>query len=327
MKHFSLWFGISVAAVVLMAAACGAAFSSGLVAPGCLAAIGAGCAVRVLCRYVWKPYRRMESFVQAIEMNDPTMRMPVPDNPVMRRTAEAMNRILVRHRADALELETKKLYYDRILRIMSHELRNSITPIVSLSSDMLAHPDRYEGETFTEAVELMHTQSEGIKNFLDSYYRLTHLPRPEKTDVDMMQFLKGVKQATEVQATERGLDAGVVRFVVANGMHVSADASLLRQALANVISNALDAVAEKTGPAVHVTATNTSGQAVITVADNGCGMDEATLANMFQPFFTTKASGSGIGLYLTRQILRLHGGDVRLESSPRRGTTVILLLP
>ncbi len=327
MKHFSLWFGVSVAAVVLMAAACGAAFASGLVAPGCLAAIGAVCAIRVLCRYVWKPYRRMESFVQAIEMNDPTMRMPVPDNPVMRRTAEAMNRVLVRHRADALELETKKLYYDRILRIMSHELRNSITPIVSLSSDMLAHPDRYEGETFTEAVELMHTQSEGIKNFLDSYYRLTHLPRPEKTDVDMVQFLKGVKQATEVQAAERGFDAGVVRFVVANGMHVSADANLLRQALANVISNALDAVAEKADPAVQVSATNTSGHAMITVADNGCGMDEATLATMFQPFFTTKPSGSGIGLYLTRQILRMHGGDVRLESSPRRGTTVTLLLP
>ena len=66
---------------------------------------------------------------------------------------------------------------------------------------------------------------------------------------------------------------------------------------------------------------------MITVTDNGCGMDEATLATMFQPFFTTKPSGSGIGLYLTRQILRMHGGDVRLESSPRRGTTVTLLLP
>lgn len=327
MKHFSVWFGILVGVVVIMAMACGAALAAGLMAQACLAAIGVGGAVWALCRYVWKPYRHMEWFVQAIEMNDTTMRMPVPDNPVMRRTAEAMNRILVRHRADALELETKKLYYDRILRIMSHELRNSITPIVSLSSDMLAHPDRYEGETFTEAVELMHTQSEGIKSFLDSYYRLTHLPRPEKTDVDMVQFLKGVKQATEVQAAERGLDAGVVRFVVANGMHVSADANLLRQALANVISNALDAVAEKADPAVHVTATNTSGQAVITVADNGCGIDETALDSMFQPFFTTKPSGSGIGLYLTRQILRMHGGDVRLESSPRRGTTVTLLLP
>ena len=244
----------------------------------------------------------------------------------MRRTAEAMNRVLVRHRADALELETKKLYYDRILRIMTHEMRNAITPIVSLSADMKRNPDRYKGENLNEAVSLISDESQSIRRFLDSYYELTHLPKPQIETIDVMEFFTGIRKAFAIYLTDNGLDPDIMDYTIPVDMRLRADRDLLGRLVTNVLRNAVQAVAGVSEPHIHVDVSVSEGRPYISIEDNGCGIPAEMMQNLFQPFFTTKPGGSGIGLCLSRQIARLHGGDFTISSTPGHGTKAIITL-
>lgn len=268
----------------------------------------------------------MSDFMDALDMNDTTIRFAESHDPDINRMSQNMRRIMAIYSSDRLELETRKLYYDRILRIMTHEMRNAITPIVSLSTDMKRNPDRYKGEDLNEAVSLISDESQSIRRFLDSYYELTHLPKPEIETIDVMDFFSGIRKSFAICLSDKGLDTDIIDYTIPVDMQLQADRDLLGRLVTNVLRNAIDAVASVPSPHIHLDVSVSEGHPYISVEDNGCGIPAEMMPNLFQPFFTTKPGGSGIGLCLSRQIARLHGGDFTITSTPFHGTKALITL-
>lgn len=327
MRRFRLCFGIYLATLVALSVLTGWLLWAGMIPQAILSTVLLAGVVAGLCRLIWNVVATVSAFGEALEMNDATLRFPPSDDPALNRMSVSMNRIIEQYNKTRLDLETRKLYYDRILRIMSHELRNAITPIVSVSSDMETHPQRYSGDSFNDAVGIIRNQSEGIKRFLDAYYELTHLPRPETTATEMHGLFRGLQKSMSLTASSLGLPEEVITYYVANDMVASVDPDLFRQAMINLLRNALEAVKDRDNPKVEVMVTCSDNHPFITLSDNGCGIPPDMMENLFQPFFTTKPGGSGIGLYLSRQIIRMHGGDIELMSSSPWGTSFSISLP
>lgn len=301
-------------------------FARGSYAPAVLMLVPLAIAVIELHRLVRRLIFSMTSFVQALEMNDSTIRFADSRDPDINGMSQAMRRITSLYNSGRLELETRKLYYDRILRIMTHEMRNAIAPIVSLSADMKKNPERYQGENFTEAVSLISGESEGIRRFLESYYELTHLPKPQIEAVSVKEFMSGIRKSFSVYLSERSRSDINIEYTVPVDMIIQADKDLLNRLVTNVLRNAVEAVEAVENPRIEVKISVSGGHPFISIEDNGCGIPPEVMTNLFQPFYTTKPGGSGIGLCLSRQIARLHGGDFTLVSTPGHGTKALITL-
>ncbi len=226
-----------------------------------------------------------------------------------------MNKIIVHYRDNLLDIEYKQQYYNRLLRIMTHELRNSITPVITLSSDMMKRPENYTPDRLRRGMEVIHGQCVSVKSFLDSYYKLTHLPEPNKEVIEVDQFFDRLQSL---------MKHPTVHFSWGKGMTLMADEAQLTLVLTNLIRNAREATEGMPDASIHVVATDSGGSPYIQVSDNGAGIPEGIREEIFLPFYTTKQEGTGIGLCLSRQIMRLHGGDLQLLPTHGQGATFIL---
>ena len=326
MNRFRLNFILCIAGTVLFTAFATLCFAYGRHALGILSLIPLVISIILLWLLVQRLIRSMSDFMDALDMNDTTIRFAESHDPDINRMSNTMRRIMAVYSSSRLELETRKLYYDRILRIMTHEMRNAITPIVSLSADMKRNPDRYKGENLNEAVSLISDESLSIRRFLDSYYELTHLPKPKIETIDVMEFFTGIRKSFAIYLTDNGLDSAIINYTIPIDMQLRADRDLLGRLVTNVLRNAVQAVAGVSEPYIHVEVSVSEGRPYINIEDNGCGIPAEIMPNLFQPFFTTKSDGSGIGLCLSRQIARLHGGDFTITSTPSHGTKAIITL-
>lgn len=326
MRHFRLNFILCLLGIVAFTVLATLGFRAGHYAPAILLTLPALVSLILLYRLIWRLIHSMAGFVDALEMNDSTVRISGSDDPDIDRMARTMRRIMDIYTSSRLEMETRKLYYDRILRIMTHEMRNSIAPIVSLSADMERNPDRYRGENYMEAVSLISGESRSISHFLESYYELTHLPTPQVVPVDVKDFFTDIRRSFEMLLAEYNLPSDVIVYTVPVGMTIQADRDLMGRLVTNMLRNAVQAVTSVSSPHIDVEVSVSEGLPFICIRDNGCGIQEDVMRNLFQPFFTTKPGGSGIGLYLSRQIARLHGGDITLTSACAGGTTALITL-
>lgn len=212
-----------------------------------------------------------------------------------------------------------------LLRVLTHEIMNTLTPVTSLAqtcSALLARRgDEADGE-IREAVDTIARRSSGLMDFVANYRELMQVLKPQRRDVI-------VADAVEATLSLMRADlAGVaVRVdVVPASLTLRADPTLFDQVLLNLVKNAIDALADARDPRLEVRARLDFGRVLVQVVDNGPGIPEAVLDQIFVPFFTTKADGSGIGLSLTRQIMTAHGGEVAVTSDGV-GTTVTLVFP
>lgn len=277
----------------------------------------------------------MEIFVTSIEMNDATVRFQsYPKNSALARIINAMNRIVNLYNHNNREVETRKLYYDRILRVMTHEMRNGITPIIALSDELSLNHESYSSDELVNALQIINSQSKGIKHFLDSYHTLTHIPQPEKSVVDADSFMKELKRIWLFELDERryvesleNIGSEVISITSAANLKLNIDKSLFQQALTNLVRNSLDAVPYGIAPKIQITLCRAGQNIQITVEDNGNGFNKENIENIFQPFVTTKANGNGIGLFISRQIIRLHGGEIKLLSTSAKGSSFLITLP
>lgn len=197
--------------------------------------------------------------------------------------------------------------WQRIVRVLGHELNNSLTPIKSIAGSLHQLLRREElpedwREDTTRGLEIIATRSDGLSRFMSAYARLAKLPQPQKTPV----FLKPLLQHVAQLETRR-------RVTLASGPEVvvDADADQLEQVLINLIRNAVDAVADSEAR-VWIEWEREGDSIAIRVVDEGPGL--ANTSNLFVPFFTTKPGGSGIGLVLSRQIVEAHGGRLMLAN-------------
>lgn len=327
MRHIRFQFITLTLIGAACAVAAGVMAGLGRVALALVFLLAAAICFVVMAGVVRRPVGMMSSFVSALECDDRTMIFDIgSDDPQLRALVAGMDRVMGIYRGAVIELETRKLYYDRILRVMTHEMRNSITPVISLAQDYSGCPDKYDSEMLAETMEVIGTQAESIRKFLDSYYSLTHLPDPRRRTVDAGSFLRRIRTLVALEEKRRGFSEEVCRYSVPLGMGIYIDEDLMTQAFMNIIRNALDAVDGVADACVSVSLSSSGGIPFVAFSDNGCGMSDSAVDNLFQPFFTTKTGGSGIGLSLSRQIARLHGGDITVSSGHPRGTVVTMSL-
>jgi len=223
-----------------------------------------------------------------------------------------------------------------LVRVLTHEMMNSLTPVASLSGtavdlvsdlkDKVSDPDlKHDADEVLTAIETLHRRSRGLIDFVESYKRLTRVPAPRVRMIDIGKLFSQCANLTETDLKEQGisLDASVIP----SSLQVSADPDLLEQALLNLILNAADAAKGAANPHINLGAgLDSDGYTVISVSDNGPGFDPKTLDHVFVPFYTTKPTGSGIGLSLTRQIALSHRGRIKIGNRPGGGAKVSISL-
>ena len=218
--------------------------------------------------------------------------------------------------------EEERQTWKRIIRVLSHEINNSLAPIKSISGSlqtMLRRSSLPEGvgDDVERGLEVISSRSEALGRFMASYAKLARLPQPELAPTRVAALVQGVADLE----TRVGVD-------VVGGVDVSlqADPDQLEQALINVLKNAVEATLEAEGEFVTIRWLTRSGNLHILVEDDGPGLGDT--GNLFVPFFTTKQGGSGIGLVLSRQIAEGHGGTLELENrADGRGARARITLP
>jgi signal transduction histidine kinase len=223
---------------------------------------------------------------------------------------------------DAVE---SKAWQD-ISRVLAHEMMNSLTPISSLSEslEVLLRQSDPQGEA-ADAVEAIKRRSLGLMNFIERYRLVAELPKPSPRSIKAHTFVAGIDQLLSATLKEKSI---TFRSVIApEDLLINADPELLEQAVINLLRNAVDAVARAASPTIEVSCRSEGGQTVITVSDNGRGLSQDQMSQIFIPFFTTKPGGSGIGLSLARQIALAHGGQIEVHENRPKGTVFRLALP
>jgi signal transduction histidine kinase len=233
------------------------------------------------------------------------------------------------------ELEEKELEaWQNLIRVLTHEIMNSITPISSLASTaydlMGGTADRSAvipaGETAEDirgALETIHKRSQGLLHFVETYRTLTRIPKPRFQVIRVSDVLGRLRSlmAPQVGAASLLLETKSTPAEI----ELNADQGLVEEVLINLVTNAMQALAGTPGGTIRVAAQlDGRGRVVIEVADNGPGITQEQLGKIFVPFYTTKPSGSGIGLSLCRGIMRLHGGTILARSTPGAETVFTL---
>jgi len=228
-----------------------------------------------------------------------------------------------------LELQkNEQQAWQNIIRILNHEVRNSLTPISTLSQNLLEMPD-LTAEKCQQAIKIIDSRSNNLLQFIDSYSDLAKLPLPNYQSFDLTELLEGV--------------ANLVQQVTVNlssALFINADKGQLEQVLLNLIKNAKEAqhankgsneklnanLSNNLNKNIEIQVYQIAQQIVIKVLDQGCGI--ANTANLFVPFYTTKATGSGIGLALSRQIIRNHEGELSLANrTDEQGAVATISFP
>lgn len=226
------------------------------------------------------------------------------------------------------ELQQQELEaWQNLTRVLRHEIMNSITPISSLTStlrdvlnhDMIRKDDHFElqeeaATDLQDGLSTIENRSKGLIKFIDAYREYTSLPKPKMATVRLKDLLEHVAHLmrTELKKTN-------IAFHVScdsEYLTIQADVELIEQVLINLLKNAIEALAETENPTLELIGRNDENVIKIEVIDNGAGIIKEAIDHIFVPFYTTKRTGSGIGLSLSRQIMQMHNGTIAVESEP-----------
>jgi two-component system nitrogen regulation sensor histidine kinase NtrY len=222
--------------------------------------------------------------------------------------------------------------WQKLIRVLTHEIMNSITPIASLSStlenmlkDIKKAQDEKTGidlETVDEiqqALQTINKRSNGLLHFVNTYRNLTRIPKPNFKISLVSELFTNIGRLMEKDFEEH-----TIKFSTSlepASLEISMDEQLIEQVLINLIKNSIHALEGRENACIELRAyMNKRGRPTIQVYDNGSGILKDVVDKIFIPFFTTKPSGSGIGLSLSRQILKLHGGTITAQSVPDKET-------
>ena len=224
------------------------------------------------------------------------------------------------------ELDEKEIdSWMRLTRVLTHEIMNSVTPITSLSDTLLSMKDE-TSEPVRNGLRVISKTGKSLITFVESYRKFTHIPTPEPTLFYVKDFAERM-----IQLARHHTHYPNIRFSIHIEPHdliVYADENLISQVVLNLLKNAMQAIGHKnTNGEIEIRACCNREEAVlIEVINNGPAIPADEAEHIFVPFFTTKSGGSGIGLSISRQIMRLSGGSLTLKSSVSGGKTVFLLL-
>jgi two-component system nitrogen regulation sensor histidine kinase NtrY len=237
----------------------------------------------------------------------------------------------IKNELDEKEVES----WMKLIRILMHEIMNSITPITSLSetlSNIYNHegkpvvPENITSKTISSTIQglnVIKEQGKGLMSFVESYRQLTRIPEPFRKFFKVSDLFNRVRVLYDTSNKPAGIDISVE--TEDPDLEIYADQNLISQVLINLIKNAIEALEDSQAGKILISARkNAEGHPEICITDNGPGISQEHLDEIFVPFFTTRQKGSGIGLSVSRQIMRVHGGNLKVRSVPGKETVFCL---
>ncbi|MBT1685763.1 sensor histidine kinase [Dawidia soli] len=232
------------------------------------------------------------------------------------------------------ELEEKEMEaWQNLVRVLTHEIMNSVTPISSLAGVVEEELKPYIKEDDENPAALSKDQlsdihlslqtiskrSEGLIHFVKEFRSLTSIPKPRPSQIEVHNMLEELTMLHRKELSERGIQLSI--SVYPDDLTITADKNMIEQVAINLLKNAIQAFEDQEHKTITLRAyLNEKSRAVIAIKDNGTGIDPEALEKIFIPFFTTKKTGSGIGLSLSRQIMRQHQGTLSVKSTVGQGT-------
>jgi two-component system, NtrC family, nitrogen regulation sensor histidine kinase NtrY len=233
------------------------------------------------------------------------------------------------------ELESKEIEaWHQLIRVLTHEIMNSVTPIVSLTGavENILKSNTGDQKDFTKlsseniddiysSLATIQSRSKGLIRFVTSYKEFAKPIDAKFERVDISSLIDRTITLLQAQFNEHKIN--VKKEIPPGDLTANGDAVLLEQVLINLVKNAIEAVAHDGTGAIRIILRRKNHQTIILVSDNGPGIDAETLPRIFVPFFTTKPKGSGIGLSLSRQIMKIHNGTIKVQSSEKGSVFVM----
>jgi len=232
---------------------------------------------------------------------------------------------------DRQELDSWK----KLIRILNHEIMNSVTPISSLSSAIhkillnkkgekksIKQISDSEAEDIFEGLETIENRSKGLLKFVTTYKQLTKLPLPRLAEVNINGLINHLVTFMKPEFAKHN-----IKIHIPDPQHklmINIDSEMIEQVIINLFLNAIEAMKENDHKELSISSQVSNTNVFLYISDNGPGIQNEILDQIFIPFFTTKKEGSGIGLSLSRQIMQLHKGSISVQSILNKGTTFIL---
>ena len=234
------------------------------------------------------------------------------------------------------ELEEKEMEaWQNLVRVLTHEIMNSVTPISSLAGivedEIKPHTLEENGHALTKdqlsdihlSLQTISRRSEGLIQFVKEFRSLTSIPKPKPTEIEVRNLLEELVLLHRKEISEKNIH--IVISVYPEDLTISADKNMIEQVLINLLKNAIQAFEDQEEKTITLKASlSDKSRTIISIHDNGSGIDPEALEKIFIPFFTTKKTGSGIGLSLSRQIMRQHQGTLTVKSTVGKGTEFLM---
>lgn len=207
---------------------------------------------------------------------------------------------------------------------------NTVAPITSLSQTILEYFKNLNGQLPSEKIiantikglEVINERGTGLIGFVDTYRKLTRIPQPDKKPVSVAHLFENTVMLIKSEPENENIQ--VSWEIKPQDLEIVADNKQIAQVLINLLKNSVEALKNQPGGKIILKSEiNTDNKVFISVTDNGPGITTELLDKIFIPFFTTKENGSGIGLSLSRQIIQMHGGSLKVDSKPKKTTFTI----
>lgn len=265
-----------------------------------------------------------------LEMRQETLKVLISDT-VFEMEEHSFKLIVLQNIEETLNRNESEAW-KKLLSVMTHEIMNSIAPITSLAETLQADIQKSLESPATEKLELedmnaglssIKKRSEGLMKFAKTYRSLNKVTHVNKTTIKASELFESISELMKPSLEQKEVE--LIFDLKDPNLLLEIDSYLIEQVLINLILNAIDATQIASNPKVVVSANiGHNGKVQIKVTDNGTGIPAEIIDSIFVPFFSTKKTGSGIGLSLSKQIMLLHGGKIQIQSSENTGTVVSL---
>jgi two-component system nitrogen regulation sensor histidine kinase NtrY len=232
--------------------------------------------------------------------------------------------------SDAMD-ESESNAWSKLLNVMTHEIMNSVAPISSLADTLKNRvknlktnsSNAYDLDDLELGIDTIKRRSEGLLKFTESYRSLNRITKLEMQKVSVYDLFENLNTLMLPTLDKRAIELDIILRDI--NLTIDVDVNLLEQVLINLLVNAIEAVKDQPFPVISLSAeVQANNKTVLKVSDNGVGMSAELMEKIFIPFFSTRKTGSGIGLSLCKQIMLMHKGNIQVQSAESKGTVFIL---
>ena len=280
---------------------------------------------------VTRPVERLAHAAQEVAAGNWNVRVDVSGGDELAQLAESFNRMtseLLGQKERLVQAERVAAWRE-LARRLAHELKNPLFPLQLTMENLVRarqqNPEEFE-EVFRESSRTLLAEIANLKGIIGRFSEFSKMPQPQLQPVQVNEVIRGVVQLFQAQLEAPG--RAKIKCELELDAHlktVAADAELLHRAISNVVLNAMDAMPQ--GGTLTLRTRHESGKVLIEVADTGAGITAEERERIFTPYYTSKAQGTGLGLAIVQSVVSDHGGRVRVQGEPGRGTTFVIELP